>query len=305
MSAEVTINDLVARTSLAATDVFEVDNTSSADDSEKATFALLGGLVATTGSDADTTMAVGTLYRVDMSGWATSVRTYSLPSTAAVGERIGIYITAGNATHELAIRTTAASSDTINGTVYDSADWSKLFITGEIVIFRCVVADTDWIVEHDGRIPCAFEAHLTANTGSETASTWTAIGFDDDSTNGFDVGDVYDASTDERLEIRRDGKWQFRMNLLSVNAVTDQEYFGGRLLDNNSNKCGITIFRISAGGGGSVGVIPIVGSQELSDGDTVTPQFASSEGGRLVDDTRTTGVFQGRSYVAGVEVLSP
>lgn len=301
--ANVTINDLTARTSLAATDVFEVDNTSSADASEKATFALAGGLVATTGSDADTIMAVGTLYRVDMSAWATATRTYRLPSTAQVGERIGVYITAGNASHELAIRTVAASNDTINGTDYDSADWSKLFITGEIVIFRCVVADTDWVVEYDGRIPCHFAAHLTADVTGETAFTWTDAGFNDDSTNGYDVGDVYDASTDERLEVRRDGYWEFHMAALSVNAVGDQDYFGGRILDGNSNILGVTVFRISASGS-SIAVIPIVGRNSLlSDGDTVKGQFTSSEGSRGLDDNRTAGVFQGRSFLTGFEIL--
>lgn len=301
--ANVTINDLTARTSLAATDVFEVDNTSSADASEKATFALAGGLVAATGGDADTTMAVGTLYRVDMSAWATATRTYRLPSTAQVGERIGVYITAGNASHELAIRTVAASNDTINGTDYDSADWSKLFITGEIVIFRCVVADTDWVVEYDGRIPCHFEAHLTANVTGETAATWTDIGFDDDSTNGHDVGDVYDASTDERLEVRRDGYWNLEMNLLSVNGVSDRDYYGGRMLDGGSNILGVTVFRISAATT-SIGVIPVVGrGRLLSAGDTVKGQFISSAGSIGLDDTRATGNFQGRSFMTGAEVL--
>ncbi len=70
-------------------------------------------MVQATGSDADTTMAINTLYVVDMSAWATADRTYTLPTTAAVGDRIGIMVTAGDASHELII--TAATSDTLNG----------------------------------------------------------------------------------------------------------------------------------------------------------------------------------------------
>ena len=48
------------------------------------------------GTDADTTMVLNSLYVVDMSAWATADRTYTLPATAAVGDRIGIAITAGD-----------------------------------------------------------------------------------------------------------------------------------------------------------------------------------------------------------------
>ena len=101
-----------------------------------------------TGTDANTTMAVNTLYVVDMSVWATADRTYTLPATAAVGDMIGIVITAGDASHELLI--TAASGDTLNG-VSGGTEWSRLFITSEVVIMRCTVANSTWMVVQDGR----------------------------------------------------------------------------------------------------------------------------------------------------------
>ena len=213
--ADQEIRELTAETALTAAAQFVVQE--STDRATRAAFSLMGGMAVTTGSDADTTMAVGTLYRVDMSAWATSVRTYSLPTTAAVGERIGVYITAGNATHELAIRTTASSNDTINGTDYDAADWSKLFITGELAVFECVVANTDWIVLVDGRIPCHARADdVTGTAVSITAAVITL-------TEQFDTGGIFNATSD-RFLLRRDGRYTFEYNETTGAAIDDTEY---------------------------------------------------------------------------------
>lgn len=119
------------------------------------------------GTDANTTMTVNTLYTVDMSAWATADRTYTLPAVAAIGDRVGIMVTAGNASFELII--TAASGDTLNG-VTGGTEWSRLFITGEVVILRCVVANTTWIVEEDQRIP----SYCFCNTNITTVATFTS-----------------------------------------------------------------------------------------------------------------------------------
>ena len=79
-------------------------------------------MVQATGTDADTTMAINTLYVVDMSAWATADRTYTLPATAAVGDRVGVTVTAGDATHELIL--TAGSGDTLNG-IAGGTEWSR------------------------------------------------------------------------------------------------------------------------------------------------------------------------------------
>jgi len=82
----------------------------------------------------------------------------------AVGDRIGILVSASNASYELIV--TAASGDTLNG-VAGGTGWSKLFITGEVVVMRCVAANSPWIVEQDGRIPCKMILTLTLqNRGS-------------------------------------------------------------------------------------------------------------------------------------------
>lgn len=115
------------------------------------------------GTDANTTMAVNTLYTIDMSAWATADRTYTLPAVAAVGDRVGVVITGGNASFEVLF--TAASGDTLNG-VAGGTEWSRLFITNEVLVFRCIVANTAWIVEEDGRIPsyCMCSANITISS---------------------------------------------------------------------------------------------------------------------------------------------
>ena len=156
-----------------------------------------------TGGDADTTMAVGNMYVTDMSGWATADRTYTLPATAAVGDRIGIMVTAGDASHELIIKPN--TGDTINGGSA-AAEWSRLFITGEVVILRCVTADSAWVVEYDGRKPMTIE--VTAN--GSTTQTPTAGGNTQlqavFSSVVTDNGNNWD-TTNKRLAPRRAGTW--------------------------------------------------------------------------------------------------
>ncbi len=148
-----------------------------------------------TGTDANTTMVVNTLYVVDMSAWATADRTYTLPATASVGDRVGIVVKAGDASHELLI--TAASGDTLNG-VSGGTEWSRVFITGETVIMRCVTADATWVVEYDGRIPIQARSVSTgygATTQSISTATWTTVNanlyaeeYDNSNAMGSDAG---------------------------------------------------------------------------------------------------------------------
>lgn len=158
--------------------LYAVDDVAGTPTSYKVTAAVVrefSNMTQATGTDADTTMAVNTLYVVDMSAWATADRTYTLPATAAVGDRIGVMVTAGDASHELIL--TAGSGDTLNG-IAGGTEWSRVFITGEVVVMRCVVANTTWVVEVDGRIP--IQARSTAagsgsTTQSISAATYTLV----------------------------------------------------------------------------------------------------------------------------------
>ena len=154
------------------------------------------------GADADTSMAINSLYVVDMSGWATADRTYTLPATCAVGDRIGIAVMIGNASHELIIK--PAAGDTINGGSAGE-EWSRLFITGELVIMRCVVANSAWLVDSDLRIPSKASVILSASTTDTPLlpNTWVEAQFD---TEKYDVGNILETSGKiKRIRVRRKG----------------------------------------------------------------------------------------------------
>jgi hypothetical protein len=155
---------------------------------------------------AGVTGVVGTMHILDISG-LTGDQDFTLPATCAIGDRVGVFLKVGDADHELSLK--PASGDTINGGS-PAAEWSRLFITGECVIFRCIAADTDWIVEYDGRIPQYGEMSLTADcdgeasntttlpTSAATPGTWTA---------GLTRGLTYTGATG-RFTVRRESLYQ-------------------------------------------------------------------------------------------------
>lgn len=154
------------------------------------------------GTDADTTMAVNTLYTVDMSAWATADRTYTLPATAAVGDRVGIAITAGDASHELLI--TAGTGDTLNG-ISGGTEWSRLFITNEVVIMRCVAANATWLVENDGRKFELCRIDTNGTTASHASGAATKISAEL-ATVTANAQNIWDA-TNKRCTPRRLGRY--------------------------------------------------------------------------------------------------
>lgn len=151
---------------------------------------------------AGVTGVVGTLHLLNISG-LTASRDFTLPATCAVGDRVGVFITTGDDAFELSLK--PATGDTINGGS-TGAEWSRLFITGECVIFRCITANADWIVEYDGRIPCvaglsSAGVSMANNTVIRlTSAQWTA---------DFNQGNAYVTSgTHPAFKARRAGKYQ-------------------------------------------------------------------------------------------------
>ena len=217
--ADTKISDLsVEITPPAASDHYVAAQT---DTTNTAVPASMVTLAHAAGADSDTPMAIGTLYVTDMSGWSTADRTYTLPTTAAVGSRIGIMISAGDASHELII--TAAASDTLNA-VAGGTEWSRLFITGEVVIMRCVTADSAWITEHDGRIAClGFMSEQSNNDGSGYPSGSSTTCPFATTSNDVDIGGVIDF-TNNRFNIRRAGIYFAYGDTLSPQAIDDGEY---------------------------------------------------------------------------------
>ncbi len=167
-------------------------------------------------ADANQAMAVGKLYVVTMGAWA-SDNIFSLPTTAAVGERIGIYIVDGDDTYKLQLRTTAASNDTIDGVDRDSSDHTSFFIAGESYVLECIVADTAWRTVIDGRISCV-ASYIGSQTGildsTATAPDLSAL------TEEANIGVIADTTNDEFVA-RRTGMYEFGCTVYSDGFTFD------------------------------------------------------------------------------------
>lgn len=99
--------------------------------------------VAASPTTAGVTGVVGTMHLLDISG-LTASRNFTLPATAAVGDRVGVYITTGDDTYALVI--IGDTGDTINGGSA-ATEWCRLYNANEYVILRCITANTAWVVE--------------------------------------------------------------------------------------------------------------------------------------------------------------
>lgn len=202
---------------VAADDLYPIWDTSASATKKVASSTL--GLLSVASSNVTTgnvDATAGVLHVLDISGM-TADRRFNLPSTAKVGDRVGVFIKVGDDAYELDLHTTAASNDTINGVDCDTTSWSRLFIAGECVIFRCVTADTDWIVEYDGRIPCA--ARFSLNSSSSTDWTQATLTSPNMDTTAYNVGSCGTASTSS-FTARRDGRLFVSFNAEGTSSTT-------------------------------------------------------------------------------------
>lgn len=153
---------------------------------------------------ADVTGVAGTMHVFTA---LTADRTFTLPAAAAVGDRIGITFPAGSASYEILLK--SASGDKINNVDCSSTEWSRLFIAGETVIFRCIDGSTvDWIVEYDGRIPCSASVNGTVTSTSTNTNTYPDYG----AATVVDNSSVVDVASDMFIA-RRTGRWQISAHM--------------------------------------------------------------------------------------------
>lgn len=195
---------------------------------------MIGGYLENSTHDgtAAVTGVVGTMH---VFTGLTADRDFTLPSTAAAGDRIGVSFPAGSADYEILLK--SASGDKINNVDCSSTEWSRLFIAGETVIFRCVDGSTvDWVVEYDGRIPASTTITLTTNADGESAATataptsaggaWTAaagnLGNKENTSNG-------------QVTVRRAGLYQITAGGRSKDTQVDVKYWVISIYKNNSD----------------------------------------------------------------------
>lgn len=178
--------------------------------------------VAASPTTAGVTGVVGTMHLLDISG-LTASRNFTLPATAAVGDRVGVYVTTGDASYELII--IGDTGDTINGGSANT-EWSRLFITNECVILRCVTANSAWVVEYDGRIPANLvvtgngsttQSGLSRNAVTQLTTVLATV--------SQNVGDCWDTSN-KRVTARRAGVWHIATSVAVVGMATGNGIIG-------------------------------------------------------------------------------
>jgi hypothetical protein len=183
---------------------------------------------ADTVTTANFTGVVGTMHGLDIDGM-TAARDFVLPTTAAAGDRIGVFCTTDaptTAAYVLQIKS-GATGDLINGTDHSSTIWSALLIKGECLIFRCIdSAGPHWIVEYDGRIPqIARMSLITTDIATSSASAWTKTNMN---SADYARGAILDVATNDTITWRREsyilvsGGWQSR----AAATLTDNEQCG-------------------------------------------------------------------------------
>ncbi len=174
---------------------------------------------------ANVTGVIGTMHVLTIAG-LTADRDFVLPAVCAVGDRVGVITPDGDATYALVLK--GATGDTITGagsTSAAGAEWSRLFIAGECVIFRCITADSAWVVECDGRIPCTAAIALSTDGDGEAAATrvlpttvggaWATLS---------NTGTTIDLSTG-KITVRRSGVCNVFAAGRSKDGIADQKYY--------------------------------------------------------------------------------
>lgn len=195
------------------------------------------------GPDADTTMAVGNLYVVD-GATLTANRTYTLPAVAAVGDRIGVIMSAESSSYEILL--TAGSGDTLKG-IAGGTEWSRIFQAGETIVMRCISASAAWGVEVDGRIAQVGRMGLTSDITTSSAGAWNATDFTETLIEKGCIVTVSGAAT-STIKVRRTGNYIISGAALAKSGavLADQESHGWACTANGNVGTGTVLCAFSA-----------------------------------------------------------
>lgn len=173
---------------------------------------------------------VGSLHICSCSG-LTADRDFILPANANVGDRVGVYVSSVNASFSLLLK--PAAGDTINNGAA-GAEWSRLLIVGESVVFRCITANSEWMVEIDGRIPIKIDMELITSCDGETAMTFTRP--TQASVAGVWIAQVDNASSavpaSDRINIRRGGNYSVSVTARSKDTPADGKFINAAVYKN-------------------------------------------------------------------------
>ena len=247
--ADATIFGLTQETVMTAAGRLAVQETGASTRTTSATFALLGGMEIKTSSPTtgDVSPAAGEFHWLNVSGM-TANRQFILPVAANIqtGERCGVGLSVGDASFEFEL-ISGASGDLINGVDHSSTIFTQIFITGEVLIFKCVNGSTgDWVVEVDGRIPQAGAMSTTTAQTNYTTSAFTQTILD---TEDYDVGDIVDAATNRSITVRRIGRYAISWGA-SIASMADGDLIFVAIFDGTSERTrSAGTYFANAGGG--------------------------------------------------------
>lgn len=224
--ADTKLTALSAITALTADDLlYVVDDPGGTPASKKITAAnaklFFGGLAFASTQTASFTMAVGSLYPVDLSGaGADFVATF--PSASA-GDMCGWFVKTPHSSCTYGCEPLSTTSIR-GGTSHDNC--FSLFQKGEVLIF--IYDGATWQIPHDGRIPFACRVTLASDLTGEGAVTWTAVPFD---TESFDNGSFFDHVTNKYATTKRKGKYDINIMCGPVNSVSDGKFWAMLVAD--------------------------------------------------------------------------
>lgn len=216
-------------------------------------------------TDTTPTLVVNQIHDIDMSLW-TQDRPLTMPSTAAVGDVVILRISTGDDTYAADIKN--AASDTIDGADRSTNELTKLFITNENYKLRCIVANTDWITEIDGRIPCYAKMRLTVTSDSLAGGSfhdWSAIDMNG-SSEIADRGDIMNATTGRSI-VRRSNTYVCRGSLASGGNPADGQQLAV-IVRHDPDGAGTAVAYTYIPAGAAIGMrVTTVGESEATDGD--------------------------------------
>jgi hypothetical protein len=239
-----------------------------------------GSLTTVTITDAAVAMTANRRYQGSIAAF-TADRNYTLPAGTA-GDVIEVQITTGDDLYELILL--GASGVSINGGSA-ATEWSRLFISNELVQFYCF-ATNDWRVVVDGRIPCRLSRSLSVSK-TLTNMTWsTAVDY---ATIGVDIGNI--GTPTGKATIRRAGVYLVAVSgsLTSSSSSTaslgsEAFYFQFTLTKNGTvfTGTGVVTSRTFSGSGISDNTYPLASNSvegSLAAGDVIEANLYQDTGG--------------------------
>jgi hypothetical protein len=156
-----------------------------------------------------------------------------LASDASGSFIITLPAAASNSARNYYIKKTNSSANTItlDGNASETIDGAtSLVLYVQYDAVRIVCDGSNWFVINDELKPHNCKLYRSA-AQSINSSTWTSIAFDGED---YDIGSIGDFTTNDRVDIRRAGKYMVIAFSRMAAGIDDQEYLVGEIRKNGS-----------------------------------------------------------------------